>query len=70
MVITQAGQKAKRMNIPRWLMFAAAFAWLSLMVAAFVWGFESAAPERDPNGKTTQSSIERTTMGPSPSSRQ
>jgi hypothetical protein len=70
MVITQSGHKAKRMNIPRWLIFAAAFAWLSLMVAAFVWGFESAAPTRDPKAKTTQSKIERTAMGPSPSSRQ
>lgn len=72
MVITQSGKKARRMNIPRWLIFAAAFAWLSIMVAAFVWGFESAAPKRKPDGKTKtyQGSIERSAMGPSPSSRQ
>lgn len=65
MVIREPGQKARRVHIPRWALFAVAFAWLSVMTAAFVWGFESAAPE-DARGQGSM----RTAMAPSPTSRQ
>lgn len=68
MVIRDPGQKARRMHIPRWLIFAAAFAWLSIMTAAFVWGFESAAPSEAEKG--TRYGPMRTAMMPAPSSRQ
>jgi hypothetical protein len=68
MIVLGPSQRTRRVHVPRWALLGLCCAWLSVMLGAAWFGFNSAAPARA-GAQDTQNGA-RVATGPVPTSRQ